>query len=182
MLKKLFVTPEYITANEINKIRKQLGLTQKEFALLINCSKSTVERWETSSEPIVGPIVLLLKLLEREPEFVNKLRVPEKNYPLRLWYMHNQTVCTVIDVDEVNQQVIIKNYTDNVMFRAFGKEEHPDYKMYTDFLESRCFPNSRDKMKLILKDLDLPFYDPFMIIEMSEGRMAEDDFWIRIER
>ena len=79
MLKKLFVTPEYITANEIKKIRKQLGLTQKEFALLINCSKSTVERWETSSEPIVGPIVLLLKLLEREPEFVNKLRVPEKN-------------------------------------------------------------------------------------------------------
>ena len=40
MLKKLFVTPEYITANEIKKIRKQLGLTQKEFALLINCSKS----------------------------------------------------------------------------------------------------------------------------------------------
>ena len=37
-------------------------------------------------------------------------------------------------------------------------------------------------MKLILKDLDLPFYDPMMIIEKTEGRMAEDDFWIRIER
>ena len=44
------------------------------------------------------------------------------------------------------------------------------------------FPRTRDKMKLILKDLDLPFYDPFMIIEKTEGRMAEDDFWIRIER
>ena len=54
--------------------------------------------------------------------------------------------------------------------------------MYTDFFESRCFPKSRDKMKLILKDLDLPFYDPFMIIEKTEGRMAEEDFWIRIER
>ena len=40
----------------------------------------------------------------------------------------------------------------------------------------------RDKMKLILKDLGLPFYDPIMIIEKTEGRMAEDDFWIRIER
>lgn len=44
------------------------------------------------------------------------------------------------------------------------------------------FPRTSDKMKLILKDLDLPFYDPFMIIEKTEGRMAEDDFWIRIER
>lgn len=37
-------------------------------------------------------------------------------------------------------------------------------------------------MKLILKDLGLPFYDPIMIIEKTEGRMAEDDFWICIER
>ena len=48
--------------------------------------------------------------------------------------------------------------------------------------ESRCFPESRDKMKLILKDLGLPFYDPIMIIEKTEGRMAEDNFWVRIER
>ena len=27
-----------------------------------------------------------------------------------------------------------------------------------------------------------PFYDPIMIIEKTEGRMAEDNFWIRIER
>ena len=28
-------------------------------------------------------------------------------------------------------------------------------------------------MKLILKDLGLPFYDPIMIIEKTEGRMAD---------
>ncbi len=37
-------------------------------------------------------------------------------------------------------------------------------------------------MKLILADLGLPFYDPFLIIEKTEGRMAEDNYWIRIER
>ena len=68
------------------------------------------------------------------------------------------------------------------MFRAFGVVETPDYDQYLEFLESRCFPSSRDKMKLILKDLDLPFYVPLMIIEKTEGRMADDDFWIRIER
>lgn len=37
-------------------------------------------------------------------------------------------------------------------------------------------------MKLILEDLNLPFYDPFMIIEKTQGRMAEDNCWIKIER
>ena len=182
MEKNLFVTPQYTTAKELRHIRTKLGLTQKEFAMLVNCSKVTVERWETSSKPIVGPICLLLRMLDRYPEYVTTLKVPEKTTPIRLWYMHNQNVCTIIDVNEINREVMITNYTDNLMFRAFGIEETPNFEMYLEFLESRCFPKSRDKMKLILKDLDLPFYDPFMIIEKTEGRMAEDDFWIRIER
>lgn len=85
-------------------------------------------------------------------------------------------------MNEPERKVKAKNYTDKIMFRAFGVVETPNYDQYLEFLESRCFPSSRDKMKLILKDLDLPFYDPMMIIEKTEGRMAEDDFWIRIER
>lgn len=85
-------------------------------------------------------------------------------------------------MNEPERKVKVKNYTDKIMFRAFGVVETPDYDQYLEFLESRCFPSSRDKMKLILKDLDLPFYDPMMIIEKTEVRMAEDDFWIRIER
>ena len=37
-------------------------------------------------------------------------------------------------------------------------------------------------MKLQLKELGIPFYDPLLIIEKTEGRMADDHFWIRIER
>lgn len=182
MGERLFITPEYITAQEIKRVRMAMGLTQKEFAALINASKASVERWERSKEAITGPICLLIKMLDQFPEYVVNVRVPEKTMPVRLWYMHNETVCTIIDVNELKKDIRITNYTDNVMFRAFGVEEQPDYKMYMEFLESRCFPRSRDKMKLVLKDLDLPFYDPFMIIEKTEGRMAEDDFWIRIER
>lgn len=182
MKEKLFIIPEYTTAKEIKSIRKQLGLTQKDFAELVNCSKVTVERWERSEEFISGPIGLLVNMLEKYPEYVESIRVPRKSTPIRLWYMHNQRVCTIIDVNEMSKEIKIINYTDNLMFRAFGVEENPDYEMYVEFLESRCFPGSRDKMKLILRDLDLPFYDPFMIIEKTEGRMAEDNFWIRIER
>ena len=163
MKERLFVTPEYTTAKEIKQIRKELHLTQKEFAEFINCSKPTVERWERSEEVIRGPIVPFLKMLQKYPEY-------------------EQDVCTLIDVNELERKVKIRNYTDKVMFRAFGTVEDPDYNVYQEFLKSRCFPESRDKMKLILKDLGLPFYDPIMIIEKTEGRMAEDDFWIRIER
>ena len=152
MKKRLFVTPEYTTAREIKQIRKELHLTQKEFAEFINCSKPTIERWERSKEVIRGPIVPFLKMLQKYPEY------------------------------EQERKVKIRNYTDKIMFRAFGTIDDPDYNDYLEFLESRCFPESRDKMKLILKDLGLPFYDPIMIIEKTAGRMAEDDFWIRIER
>ena len=39
-----------------------------------------------------------------------------------------------------------------------------------------------DKMKLMLRHLELPFYDPMLIIEKTKGRMADDDFWLEIER
>ena len=52
MKERLFITPEYTTAKEIKRIRKELHLTQKEFAEFINCSKPTVERWERSEEVI----------------------------------------------------------------------------------------------------------------------------------
>ena len=182
MDEKIFITPQYTTAQKIKYVRSKLNLTQKEFAMFINCSKATVERWETSEEKITGPICLLLELLEKNPEYAVEFKVPEKKKPIRLWYMHKDTVCTMIDVDEMKREISIKNYTNNIMFRAFGVNECPDYNTYTEFLESRCFPKSRDKLKLVLKDLNLPFYDPFMIIEKTEGRMAEDDSWITIER
>lgn len=102
--------------------------------------------------------------------------------PVRMWYMYKNKVCTLIDVDEVKQIVQIKNYADNIMFRAFGSNQKPDIEDYREFLESRCFPRTRDKMKLMLRDLGIPFYDPYLIIQKTEGKMAEDDFWIRIEK
>ena len=84
--------------------------------------------------------------------------------------------------NEREKRVQIYNYTKDNIKRAFGKNEHPTFEEYEEFLESRCFPRSRDKMKLILKELDLPFYEPMMIIEKTAGKMAEDEFWIKIER
>ncbi|MCD8054127.1 MAG: transcriptional regulator [Lachnospiraceae bacterium] len=182
MKEKIFAVPQYTTAEEIKEVRKQLGLKQKAFAGLVNASVPTVERWERSSDPIRGPIVTLLDMLRKNKSYVEAISLPPRKTPLRFFYMYRQRLCTLIDVNELKQEVYIKNYTDEIMYRAFGVNEKPSYKDYQEFLESRCFPESRDKMKLILRDMNLPFYDPFLIIQKTEGRMAEDDFWLRIEQ
>lgn len=158
-----------------------MHLTQKEFAEFINCSKPTVERWERSTDVICGPIVLLLKMLQKYPDYEQEVKIPEKEWPLRIWYMHGQDVCTLIDVNEQERKIKIRNYTDKIMFRAFGVVEIRIIISIRSSLHQGV-SGSRDKMKLILKDLGLPFYDPIMIIEKTEGRMAEDAFWLRIER
>ncbi len=182
MEKKLFAVPDSLTGEDIKLIRRKLKLTQAEFAQIAHVSKKTIERWESSAEPITGPVVTLVKVFSQYPQVPEQLRIPEKIYPLRLCYMHKNDLCTIIDVDERERKIAVHNYTNHYMFRSFGREERPTFEQYEEFVASRCFPGSRDKMKLILKDLDLPFYDPMLIIEKTQGRMAEDDFWIRIER
>lgn len=177
-----YAIAEELYSDDIKNIRKRLKLTQAEFARLVNISNKTVERWEGSDKPITGPIVPLVKILKEYPQIPDDLKVPAKEYPLRLWYMHRQEVCTVIDVDERERRVRIHNYTNDIAFQAFGRIKEPDFVQYEEFLESRCFPRSRDKMKFVLREMDLPFYDALMIVEKTQGRMAEDNFWIKIER
>ena len=179
---KLFAVGESLLGEEIRAIRKKLYLTQKEFAELVNVSVKTIERWESGDKPVIGPVVTLVKLLTEYPQLPQALRIPEKLYPMRLWYMCGNDICTIIDVDESSQLVQIYNYTNRYQYRAFGREEHPTFEQYEEFLESRCFPRSRDKMKWVLREMDLPFYEPLLIIEKTGGRMAEDNFWIKIER
>lgn len=177
-----YVIGQQATGDDFRRARNLLGMTQKEFAAFTGCSLRTVENWETKKEPVTGPVVTLLEILLRWPEMARKLELPERRLKLRLWYMYKSTVCTVIDVDEINRQVEIRNYINNPLYRAFGVNTEPEYEDYEEFLESRCFPRTRDKMKIELRELGIPFYDPIMIIEKTEGRMADDDFWIRIER
>ena len=179
---KNYVINKSINGKDVKRMRTLLGMTQKEFAEFVCASKRTVENWENSEGEITGPIVTLSEILLRYPQMVQKLEVPPKGRGLRLWYMYENTVCSVIDVDELARQVKVYNYIDNPLWRAFGVNTEPTYEDYEEFLESRCFPRTRDKIKLELKKLGIPFYDPIMIIEKTEGRMADDPCHIRIER
>ena len=182
MKERKFALAECLQSGDIKAIRKKLQLTQREFAGLVNVSAKTVAYWESGKAEISGPIVTLVKIINADTELVAKFEIPKKEYPLRLWYYYKNEVCTIIDVDERKQVVQVYNYTKDDMLKAFGKNTEITFELYEEFLESRCFPRELDKMKLKLRELDIPFYDPMMIIEKTEGRMAEDEFWIKIER
>lgn len=177
-----YCAPEYIDKMDIKELRKQLMMTQDEFSKFVGVTRKTIERWETSDTPISGPVTRLFYLLNEDPELVKKMELPPKAYNLRLKYYFRKQLCTIIDVDESNQKIAIKNFRVKKIYRAFGMIEEPSYKNYETFLESRCVPKERDKMKLMLRELDIPFYDPMLIIEKTKGRMVEDEFWIEIER
>ncbi|MEE0955532.1 MAG: helix-turn-helix domain-containing protein [Eubacterium sp.] len=177
-----YALPEYITGEDIRTLRKRLHLTQKELAALLRVAKQTVVHWENSDARITGPAVLAVKVLREMPDYCSKLVIPRQEFPLRLSYYYRNELCTTIDVSDRTMEVRIRNYTRNVQNCAFGINTEPTYEDYQEFLKSRCFPQTRDKAKLELKELGLPFYDPLMIIEKTNGRVAEDDFWVKVER
>ena len=88
---------------------------------------------------------------------------------------------TVIEADFKKETIHIINYTNRILDTAFGVNENPTWDDFQMFLESRCFPRTRDKIKLQLKEIGLDFYDPLSIIDKTDGRMAEDDLWLKVE-
>lgn len=182
MINRRFAIKEGVTAKEIRDFLSINKIKRAEFADFLNVSVKTVNHWLSSNKEISGPIVALMTILNNNKELFDYYRLNKTEYPMRLFYMNKNDISTVIDVDYVNRRVKFRNYTDNIVERAFGVREKVSFEDYEHFIESRCFPSSRDKMKIELEKLDLPFYDPISIIEKTQGRLADDDNWIRIER
>lgn len=177
-----YAVKKALFGNDIKDFRKKYSLTKTDLSSLLNVSPRTIEGWESSNNEISGPLVLLLRILDENPEYIESLLIPDMKYGLRLYYMENGDINTVIDVDMLNRKVSFKNYTNNIIKRAFGNKESVTYEEYEKFLESRCFPRSRDKLKIELDKLGISYYDPLLIIEKTKGRMAEDNLYIEIQR
>ena len=49
------------------------------------------------------------------------------------------------------------------------------------FLEDRCIPRSRAGLREYLEAIGVDKYDPLEIIQKTEGRMSEDNQWLKVE-
>ena len=105
---------------------------------------------------------------------------PAKGSTMRLTYMFRQHPCTVIDVDFLEQKISIQNKTADPVHRAFGVIEDPTWNDFEGFLKDRCFPETRGNRKDLLCQLGLTDYDPLQIVEKTQGRMADDELWLKV--
>ena len=71
--------------------------------------------------------------------------------------INHDDLCTTIDIDFRHEKIKIKNYTDQIIFRAFGVVTEPDWADFEYFLEERCFPRTRDHMKDIYIEMGLQY-------------------------
>lgn len=58
---------------DVKMVRKNLGMTQRDFALSLGTSLATLRHWERGDRKPVGPALVLLNLVEKDPKTVFKL-------------------------------------------------------------------------------------------------------------
>lgn len=94
-------------------------------------------------------------------------------------YMDRETPSTIIDVCGATGKVKILNLTDDMISRAFGIKEKPDWEDFEEFLESRCMPRTRYGIREELEDMGIDTYDVFRITEQTSGRVYGDAQWLK---
>ena len=143
---------------------KELGLDEKNrnIELVFDGEKICIQP-ETSAE-----------------EFV--LKKKEKAHKLyRISFLDREILCTVIYADFTDNTIKIENHTENVLKTAFGNNFNPLWTDFEDFLRERCISKDRSGIREYLEAIGMDEYNPFEIIKRTEGRMAEDNQWVRVE-
>lgn len=100
---------------------------------------------------------------------------------IRIYYYDANSLCTTIDADFRLKTVYVKNHTQNLWKAAFGKNDSPSWEDFISFLKERCIPQSRAGLTRYLDAINVPYYDPILILQKTKGRMAEDDQWLEME-
>ena len=169
-----------LPTDTINVIKKRYdaGETITSLAAEYGVSRQTLSSYLHPKEPQMEQICRTYRAWVR----LNALLRQEDlwDYTLRIDFMNRDELCTVILVDFLHEKILIKNETDELLYRAFGVKEKPAWEDFLYLLEDRCVPRTRFGMKEILKDYGLDFYDPLAIIEKTGGHMAEDHQWMKL--
>lgn len=126
-----------------------------------------------------GEHITLSPALSMEEYAGQKLAAGHQIYSFQ-YYDANQ-ICTLIYADFTDQTLQVRNNTTDLVKTAFGKKALPTWDDLLAFLEERCIPRGRAGLRDYLTDIGADEYDPLEIIKKTEGRMAEDDQWLKVE-
>lgn len=162
---------------EIRTKRKQ-GITVGALAKEYGVSRQTISTYLNKKDRQMETIIESMRVWRELNRSFGEINLVD--YTVRMDFMCDEECCTQILVDFKHEKIEVRNTTDKIMLRAFGINRNPTWEDFMEFLEDRCFPRTRDNLKLILQDLELDFYDPFYIIEKTQGRMGEDMQWLKV--
>ena len=160
------------------RAKREQGMRVSDLAKEYGVSRQTLSTYLNKQDKQIEEIIESLRVWREFNRIFHEINVID--YAVRMDFMCEDECCTQILVDFKHEKIAIRNTTDKIMLRAFGINRNPTWEDFLEFLEDRCFPRTRDNLKLILRDLELDFYEPFNIIEKSKGRMGEDMQWIKI--
>ena len=97
-----------------------------------------------------------------------------------LEYYDKDKLCTRIYADFSDKTVKVENFTEHTIKTAFGKKAHISWEDFEAFLEERCISKNRDGLKEYLDAIGLYSFEPMEIIKTTQGKMAEDEQWIKV--
>ncbi len=122
---------------------------------------------------IISPHLSMDKFLESKKSLGHKL--------LKLEFYDGEILCTKIIADFTDETLSLENTTEHIVKTAFGKNEVPTWGDFQSFLEERCVPRSRSGIREYLETIGVESYEPLEIIKKTNGRMAEDNQWLKLE-
>ncbi len=106
----------------------------------------------------------------------------KKNHKLMLLsYYEHEKLCTKIYADFSDKTIVIENFVEFFLKKAFGNNNEPSWEDFLNFLEDRCVPRTRCGLREYLEAIGVDEYDPLEIIKKTKGKMAEDYHWIEIK-
>ena len=127
-----------------------------------------------------GEKITIQPLASTDPE-VFRRNAEQKGHQLKEYrYYDGDTLCTVILADFTAEQICIENKVDEILDTAFGVNETPSWEDFLAFLADRCIPKTRKGLDYYLDAVGVPEYDPVLLVEKTQGRMAEDHKWLEI--
>ena len=140
----------------------ELGLTESKMEISFDGEKI-----------IISPHLSMDKFLEKKKSLGHKL--------MKFEFYDGEILCTRIIADFTDETLSVENKTDFIVKTAFGKNEAPTWEDFQSFLEERCLPRSRSGIREYLETIGVEEYNPLEIIKKTDGKMAEDNQWIKWE-
>lgn len=139
----------------------------------MNLADTQIEMLYDGEKIIIAPHLSICDFLDNKKALGHNLMLVS--------FYDGEALCSEICADFTDKTIVAENHTKNIVKTAFGKNEAPTWKDFQNFLEERCVPKSRSGIREYLETIGVESYEPLEIIKKTNGRMAEDNQWLKWE-